>query len=206
MLTDHLHSEIDISFLLLTVDLWDAEGLHENNLVRHTHGSPNINSSAQASYPPQSPTPPAYPYPQQGNGGYQQPGGAVQHNGGGYGQPQQMSGLVQQNAPSYGYGAPNGQQQHNGGSNVYQQQNGYQNGGISNGLTPSPMYPPQQQPPPQTAPGMYTRNLIGSLCASAFKLTDTDNVMSVWFILQDLSVRTEGTFRYVLRSHRTRLQ
>lgn len=52
---------------------------------------------------------------------------------------------------------------------------------------------------PQTAApeGMFTRNLIGSLSASAFRLTDPDNKIGVWFILQDLSVRTEGTFRFV---------
>lgn len=44
--------------------------------------------------------------------------------------------------------------------------------------------------------GMFTRNLIGSLSASAFRLTDPDNKIGVWFILQDLSVRTEGIFRY----------
>lgn len=42
---------------------------------------------------------------------------------------------------------------------------------------------------------MFTRNLIGSLCVSAFKLTNPNNEMGVWFILQDLSVRTEGSFR-----------
>lgn len=42
---------------------------------------------------------------------------------------------------------------------------------------------------------MFTRNLIGSLGVSAFKLTDNDNNMGIWFILQDLSVRTEGSFR-----------
>lgn len=58
--------------------------------------------------------------------------------------------------------------------------------------------PPQD---PRSAPsGMFTRNLIGSLCVSAFKLTDPDNNMGVWFILQDLSVRTEGSFRYLLPS------
>ena len=44
---------------------------------------------------------------------------------------------------------------------------------------------------------MFTRNLIGSLCVSAFKLTNPNNEIGVWFILQDLSVRTEGSFRYV---------
>lgn len=47
--------------------------------------------------------------------------------------------------------------------------------------------------------GMFTRNLIGSLAASAFRLSDTNDKIGVWFVLQDLSVRTEGPFRYVKR-------
>ena len=43
--------------------------------------------------------------------------------------------------------------------------------------------------------GMFTRNLIGSLAASAFRLTDPLEKIGIWFILQDLSVRTEGNFR-----------
>jgi hypothetical protein len=43
--------------------------------------------------------------------------------------------------------------------------------------------------------GMFTRNLIGSLAASAFRLADTSERMGIWFVLQDLSVRTEGPFR-----------
>ena len=43
--------------------------------------------------------------------------------------------------------------------------------------------------------GMFTRNLIGSLAASAFRLTDPQDKIGIWFILQDLSVRTEGNFR-----------
>jgi hypothetical protein len=43
--------------------------------------------------------------------------------------------------------------------------------------------------------GMFTRNLIGSLAASAFRLHDNDDKIGIWFILQDLSVRTEGNFR-----------
>ena len=46
-----------------------------------------------------------------------------------------------------------------------------------------------------TATGMFTRNLIGSLSASAFRLTDPSEKNGIWFILQDLSVRTEGNFR-----------
>ncbi|KAI9662188.1 MAG: hypothetical protein M1829_006170 [Trizodia sp. TS-e1964] len=60
--------------------------------------------------------------------------------------------------------------------------------------TPQPMQAPPMPQMPQPA-GMFTRNLIGSLSASAFRLTDPDNKIGVWFILQDLSVRTEGQFR-----------
>lgn len=60
-----------------------------------------------------------------------------------------------------------------------------------------------QRIPVNTAPpgGMFTRNLIGSLAASAFRLTDPDDRIGIWFVLQDLSVRTEGTFRYIKPSH-----
>ena len=44
--------------------------------------------------------------------------------------------------------------------------------------------------------GMFTRNLIGSLAASAFRLQDPADKIGIWFVLQDLSVRTEGSFRY----------
>jgi hypothetical protein len=43
--------------------------------------------------------------------------------------------------------------------------------------------------------GMFTRNLIGSLVTSACRLTDPTDKIGIWFILQDLSVRTEGSFR-----------
>jgi hypothetical protein len=46
-----------------------------------------------------------------------------------------------------------------------------------------------------SATGMFTRNLIGSLAASAFRLTDPSDKLGIWFVLQDLSVRTEGNFR-----------
>lgn len=43
--------------------------------------------------------------------------------------------------------------------------------------------------------GMFTRNLIGSLASSAFRLSDTEDNVGIWFVMQDLSVRTEGLFR-----------
>ena len=74
----------------------------------------------------------------------------------------------------------------------------YQQSAIGQGplLSPQQIMPPSFDP--RSAPsGMFTRNLIGSLCVSAFKLSDPDGAVGVWFILQDLSVRTEGSFRYV---------
>lgn len=47
-------------------------------------------------------------------------------------------------------------------------------------------------PQPGSFPGAFTKNLIGSLVASASKLNDTNDELGVWFVLQDLSVRTEG--------------
>ncbi|KAF1360329.1 hypothetical protein EJ07DRAFT_116244 [Lizonia empirigonia] len=41
----------------------------------------------------------------------------------------------------------------------------------------------------------HTRNLIGQISVNAFKLNDPDGKPGFWFVLQDLSVRTEGTFR-----------
>ncbi|KDE09723.1 hypothetical protein MVLG_00125 [Microbotryum lychnidis-dioicae p1A1 Lamole] len=42
-------------------------------------------------------------------------------------------------------------------------------------------------------------NLIGSLHANAFKLTDDRGEPGIFFVLPDLSVRTEGSFRLRLR-------
>ncbi|KAK9238396.1 velvet factor-domain-containing protein [Lipomyces kononenkoae] len=54
--------------------------------------------------------------------------------------------------------------------------------------------PPQAlQTPTFVAPPI--KNLIGSVVATAFKLHDTQGNLGVWFILQDLSVRTEGEFK-----------
>lgn len=53
----------------------------------------------------------------------------------------------------------------------------------------------QAQSPASHAPGAFTRNLIGSLVASAFKLHDISDELGIWFVLQDLSVRTEGSMQ-----------
>lgn len=41
----------------------------------------------------------------------------------------------------------------------------------------------------------YTRNLVGSLVASAVKLYDPQGQLGIFFIFQDLSIRLEGKYR-----------
>lgn len=162
-------SEIDTSFYVLTVDLWNAEGTSEVNLVKHSANSPSISTAMSSSYPPPpqnlSPTYPAY-----GQNPYSQPVG-YPSMGGYYGANPQM--------PYQNPYGPNPQ---------------YYPPPYYGGHMP-PMSPAAQSVNPGPG-GMFTRNLIGSLSASAFRLTDPDNKIGVWFILQDLSVRTEGVFRY----------
>ncbi|KAL8811303.1 MAG: hypothetical protein Q9223_001820 [Gallowayella weberi] len=203
-------NSIDTSYFVLTVDLWNTEGTKEVNLVRHSQTSPSISAATSASYPPPSmiqnpfglptqyltgpayaPAPPqAQPYPGQQQlyhvpqpsyhtHPYQQPS-AMYHGQQPFHQPQQQPYYVNPNNPL--------------GPQAYYQ--------------PHMQHPAQQMPAHQlpltaldprastpTPAGMFTRNLIGSLGVSAFKLTDHDNAMGIWFILQDLSVRTEGQFR-----------
>ena len=217
-------SEIDTSYYILTVDLWSMEGTKEVNLVRHSATSPSISAATSSSYPPPPPTPPSFPYgppmtqvhvgltsnygqpsgpppqpqqhPQYGyatSDPYQQhPSQAYQHPQNPYQQAPMAPPPQHQQTQSY-YTTPGGTPITP--TNYYQSSNIALQG-------QGPLMSPQQLIPPAADPraapsGMFTRNLIGSLCVSAFKLTDPDNTMGIWFILQDLSVRTEGSFRSV---------
>lgn len=71
------------------------------------------------------------------------------------------------------------------------------NAGMGQYPPPSPGYGDMARVNNNQPQGMFTRNLIGSLAASAFRLTDNNDKIGIWFVLQDLSVRTEGNFRYV---------
>ncbi|KAI9832409.1 MAG: hypothetical protein M1819_004398 [Sarea resinae] len=171
-------SEIDISFYVLTVDLWSSDGMREVNLVRHSATSPSISAATSSSYPPPPQTPPASVYayaqaPPPPPQGHYQTGG--------------MGGHQAQLQNHYAYHPPPPQ--------AYYPQH------PSAPITPmtpayyQPALPSPQQPQPPPPSGMFTRNLIGSLSASAQRLADTGDKIGVWFILQDLSVRTEGQFR-----------
>lgn len=169
-LSNHIPSEIDTSFYVLTVDLWNADGTSEVNLVKHSATSPSISTAMSSSYPP----------PPQSMSPTYQGYGQGQYPVAGYPQMNNYYGGQQMTYPNQ-YGQPV----------TYPQQQYY-----AGGQVPPSMSPAATQPAVSGGPGgMFTRNLIGSLSASAFRLTDPENKIGVWFILQDLSVRTEGTFR-----------
>ncbi|CAD6590762.1 MAG: hypothetical protein ASARMPRED_004993 [Alectoria sarmentosa] len=202
-------NDIDTSYFVLTVDLWSADAQKEVNLVRHSATSPSISAATSSSYPPPVDDTPAYasnslqqisipptysqPPPPPPASGYQQT--LSQYHQHQYPQHSQTSQPPPPPPPP-----PSGQQQQ-----------GYYNTPTATPVTPTgyqsqlqqnqgPLLSPSQLSAPSCDPrsqasGMFTRNLIGSLCVSAFKLTNPNNEMGVWFILQDLSVRTEGSFR-----------
>lgn len=61
----------------------------------------------------------------------------------------------------------------------------------------------QHTTPPSTIPPLprhtYTRTLVGPLSANACRLLDEHRKPGIFFLFQDLSIRTEGTFRLRLR-------
>lgn len=145
-------NDIEGSFFVLQVDLWDKDATREVNIVRASSSSPavSISTATTTSYPP----------------------------------PQERTMMNQFGHPMPVYFSPETNQQYYDPSHG---QPGY----------PQSMYMPQyQQPVVQQQPNaMYTRNLIGSLTVNASLLDDTEQKTGFWFVLQDLSVRTEGWFR-----------
>ncbi|OAQ64158.1 VelB protein [Pochonia chlamydosporia 170] len=202
-------NDIDHSMFVLNVDLWSDDGTKEVNLVRSSTGSPSISST----------TPYSYTTLNGGDAGMAQ---YTQHvlpsnrdqaytspQTVGYVQDYQMQGNYGQ-VPSYtqnsSYGPP---QQYFPHHHSYRPE-----GAVAplpsqttvspysrNGSTSSPGYVQDHNTLARMAmvggqpQGMFTRNLIGSLAASAFRLSDTTDRIGIWFVLQDLSVRTEGPFR-----------
>lgn len=180
-------TSVDASFFLLSVDLWDENAQSEKNVVRASSSSPaqSISTATTTSFPPQIErpvyAPPGLPmYPS-----YAMPGAPPQYSP--YAQGQSLPSMYPGNGPA-GY---------------YPPAPGYP---PQYSASPAPASPAFPQPYGQSAPGyavsgatgntnMYTRNLIGSLTVNAFPLRDTEEKDGHWFILQDLSVRTEGTFR-----------
>jgi hypothetical protein len=188
--------EINSSFFVLTADLWNDSRTHEVNIVRHSNHSPamSISASTVVSYPP----PPerflvatmATQYGAPAGGMYlvQQP-------------PQQYAPPPQYNGYANGYANGQHQHQHPGSSSFdfagqqqQQQQGMVHQAPFAGQGHPQIAYahlPPQPVAHPQ---GSHTRNLIGSLAVPASKLKDEKDELGIWFVFQDLSVRTEGHF------------
>lgn len=195
----------DLSRLVLNVDLWNLQGSREDNCVKHNTTSPSISSVVTTVYPQAitGPTPatsaplptfnvaniPTYPSqtytspttsaPTSASSAYNNEDGRAYSNGGAN---------YNQRNPSYPSYAP--------------YQNGYEAsytprastvGSFSSGSQLRSARSSQDLGPPKDT--QIAKNLIGSASSSAFRLIDTTGRVGLWFVLQDLSVRTEGWFR-----------
>ncbi|KAJ7498605.1 velvet factor [Mycena latifolia] len=64
---------------------------------------------------------------------------------------------------------------------------------------PSGTTPPAPMAPSPNQRNAYTRTLVGPLSSNGYRLLDEHRKPGIFFLFQDLSVRTEGTFRLRLR-------
>ena len=166
-------NDIDSTYFVLMVDLYDAQGVNAVNLVRHSSAAPtvSISSSTTTSYPP--------------------PPERTHHMFTAQVQYDSRGGMPQQHMVQYGGNPVPGPQ-------------GYWQAQPPGYPMPQNMYgqPPVQMTNtmiPATPMGSnHTRNLIGMNAVNACRLQDLDQKPGFWFVLQDLSVRTEGTFRLKL--------
>lgn len=176
--------EMDGMFFVLQVDLWDDSATREVNIVRSSSAAPSasISMATTTSFPPTPLTPQtmAGDYPPGMYQAVEVPSMYGQQGGYhpmGMGRPSVAGpGQMYSNVATYaGYAAP--------------QQFG--SSPIAVAPYPSPSYQSQQT----NSHNMYTRNLIGSLTVNASQLKDLSDELGFWFVLQDLSIRTEGMFR-----------
>ncbi|KEZ44234.1 hypothetical protein SAPIO_CDS3176 [Scedosporium apiospermum] len=206
-------NSIDHGMFVLNVDLWNEDGSREVNLVRHSSGTPSISSTTPASYGSLTSSTPAFAnilpshrdssYPPSDMSAYGQPIMSQYGIPPGYGQaPSPYGQGPQPGYPQSPYMPPNA---YSPATQYYPQGDFRSNMGPvpqlpSNtamghyGAT-SPGYGDLSRMGHNQPQGMFTRNLIGSLAASAFRLIDSNDKIGIWFVLQDLSVRTEGHFR-----------
>jgi hypothetical protein len=167
---------------VLNVDLWDEHGQQEVNLVRHSNSTPAISISAAtvAPYPP----PPERPYlgllaPAELHAYYT----SIGEHATAASLERFIPNRTQVATNMYGQPLQPGQQ-------GYAQYPGQPQSYMQASTVPVPIMAAPTQ-------GMFTRNLIGSLSVNASRLADDQGKIGIWFVLQDLSVRTEGVFRYV---------
>ncbi|RDA89457.1 hypothetical protein CP533_1486 [Ophiocordyceps camponoti-saundersi (nom. inval.)] len=204
--TDKATSSIDHSMFVLNVDLWNQDGTREVNLVRSSTGSPSISSTTPYSYTTlNAGDAPAMPYSQHVLPSSREP----TYNS------SQILGFVPDYQLQAGYVQASSNGSYVPAEQFFPQHQGYREDGTAspisaqvnvaqftrNGVPVAPGFVQEQNSLSRMAlmgghpQGMFTRNLIGSLAASAFRLSDTSDHIGIWFVLQDLSVRTEGSFR-----------
>ncbi|KAF2405467.1 hypothetical protein EJ06DRAFT_27230 [Trichodelitschia bisporula] len=179
-------TDVDSTYFVLTVDLWNESGTSEVNLVRHSGNTPvvSISASTTLAFPPPMErqvlgmlaTVPYYPTQDMYQTMYQ-PHVVQQQYRPYMAQPQQ------QPLPQQSHHPQSAQQQQPPPPPQMQM--------VPSFMHAAPMSPMLAPP----AAGMFTRNLIGSLTVNASRLNDTDGQLGFWFVLSDLSVRTEGLFR-----------
>lgn len=196
------YTTMDITHFIVLVELRDAQ-YKDVNLVRSSANSAqnSISSASTTSYPPtkEQPNPaPISMYHQQHHHHHQTipsimpqamyTGGSVALPA----YPQQMA------PPQYGHYAPispYGMPQMQPMTTHMPPMTGY--------VAQIPMQMPSGPRPTHQQIVMggtaYHRNLIGQLACNAFLLKDADGEMGIWFILSDLSIRTEGSFRLQVR-------
>ncbi|PFH57252.1 hypothetical protein XA68_15309 [Ophiocordyceps unilateralis] len=203
-------NSIDHSMFVLNVDLWNQDGTREVNLVRSSTGSPSISSTTPYSYTTL-------------NGGDASMASYTQHvlpshRDASY-NPSQILSFVSDYQMQSGYSQASPTYPSNGSylpaQQFFPQHQAYRQDATvppasaqvnvahftRNGVPVAPGFLQDQNSLTRMAmvggqpQGMFTRNLIGSLAASAFRLSDTSDHIGIWFVLQDLSVRTEGSFR-----------
>ncbi|KAG5971982.1 Velvet complex subunit 2 [Claviceps digitariae] len=194
-------NDVDHSMFVLNVDLWNEDGTREVNLVRSSATSPSISATVPYTYPAiGSGEAGMVPYAHNRDSAFNQPQAVA------YGQDYQMQSSYGQ-APAYppnnSYGPPQQFFPHHQSyrSDAVPSQSSVSPYQRNNSTGGAPAYIPEHGCMTRMAivsgqpQGMFTRNLIGSLAASAFRLSDTEEHIGIWFVLQDLSVRTEGPFR-----------
>ncbi|KAI5927815.1 hypothetical protein F4810DRAFT_721301 [Camillea tinctor] len=195
-------NEVEHQHYVLHVDLWSENGDKEVNLVKHSQQSPSISSTQASSFREVIEGNQATPY-----GGYQNivpsnrdysqpPNAAYAHQLGYQSEPYSVQGNYgyPQQVQPYGYPNPSSFRPDLQGVPHLPSQAMYGAHRFSHDMSPHAMTQNRLMGT-QSPNGMYTRNLIGSLAASGSRLTDPSDKIGIWFILQDLSVRTEGWFR-----------
>ncbi|KIY69711.1 hypothetical protein CYLTODRAFT_420398 [Cylindrobasidium torrendii FP15055 ss-10] len=149
--------EIDCSFFVCTVDLWDHHGTTEMNLVLHPSSSDKVPVPTPAPATP-APPPPSGPSWQQSAG------------------------------PSSANDAT-----------PYRPWSAEPGGSTSPTFIPAPEQDKTDRQIQSLPRHTYTRTLVGPLSANAQLLKDEHRKPGIFFLFQDLSVRTEGSFRLRMR-------